>query len=42
MTRTYPGVGSHDPTTFIGVAGFLLIVASLRILRLEPAKALRE
>ena len=43
------GVDSHDPVTFVGVAAFLLVVASvasvvpaLRILRLEPAKALRE
>jgi predicted permease len=43
------GVGSHDPATLVGVAVFLLVVASiasvmpaLRIFRLEPAKALRE
>ena len=43
------GVGSHDPATFIAGAGFLLLVAAvasvvpaLKILRLDPAQALRE
>jgi putative ABC transport system permease protein len=43
------GVQSHDPLTFVGVVAFLLLVASvasvapaLRILRLDPVKALRE
>jgi ABC-type antimicrobial peptide transport system permease subunit len=43
------GVDSHDPATFIGGVAFLLVVASiasvvpaLKILRLDPAQALRE
>ena len=42
-------VDKHDPATFAGVAVFLLVVATissllpaLRILRLDPAKTLRE
>ena len=43
------GVDSHDPATFVAGVAFLLIVASiasivpaLKILRLDPAQALRE
>jgi predicted permease len=43
------GVDSHDPATFIGGVAFVLVVASiasvvpaLKILRLDPAQALRE
>ncbi|HEY3518746.1 MAG TPA: FtsX-like permease family protein, partial [Gammaproteobacteria bacterium] len=43
------GVDNHDPATFIAGVAFLLIVASiasvvpaLKILRLDPAQALRE
>jgi ABC-type lipoprotein release transport system permease subunit len=43
------GVGQHDPTTYAGVALFLLAVATvasvlpaLRILRLDPAETLRN
>ena len=43
------GVDSHDPATFIAGVAFLLVVASiasvvpaLKILRLDPAQALRE
>ena len=43
------GVGQHDPTTYAGVALFLLAVATvasvlpaLRIFRLDPAETLRN
>jgi ABC-type antimicrobial peptide transport system permease subunit len=43
------GVDSHDPATFVVGVGFLLLVAAiasvvpaLKILRLDPAQALRE
>jgi ABC-type antimicrobial peptide transport system permease subunit len=43
------GIGSRDPVTFVGVAVFLLAVATiasvvpaLRVLRLDPARALRD
>jgi ABC-type antimicrobial peptide transport system permease subunit len=43
------GVDSHDPATFIASVVFLLLVAAvasvvpaLKILRLDPAQALRE
>jgi ABC-type antimicrobial peptide transport system permease subunit len=43
------GVGEHDPITYIGVAGFLLLVSvvasvlpALKIARLDPAKTLRQ
>jgi ABC-type antimicrobial peptide transport system permease subunit len=43
------GVTPHDPLTFAGVGGLLLVVAvasslipALRILRLDPAKILRS
>lgn len=43
------GVDSHDPATFIVGVGFLLLVTAiasvvpaLKIMRLDPAQALRE
>jgi ABC-type antimicrobial peptide transport system permease subunit len=43
------GVNSHDPATFVAGVVFLLVVAAiasvvpaLKILRLDPAQALRE